>query len=324
MSKRLRVITRRSDLALLQTSLIINPLLCSRLGSKHISIEIIPSDTIGDVGKSPTNIGISSSDQANNKKRWVKDLENALLAEVADVAIHSAKDYPSDVTAGTSLIPILQREDPRDAFISLDHRDFSDLPAASRIGTKSKRRQAQIRNLRPDLETVDYTGNVMTRLRHEEMAKKGVAGIVLANAGLARLGTLAQTMLDGRSVRIFSVDEMLPASNQGILLAQCRAADGETIELMNQLGAPETTSMWAGERAVLDALGADCERPLAVNATCEGHSIVVRAIAFATNGSGSIAKRVSGAIQESRQLGNKLGELLKKEIAESRIWAGYT
>ena len=99
----------RSDLALLQTSLIINPLLCSRLGSKNISIEIIPSDAVGDLGKSATVIGVSSSPQANNKKKWVTDLENAVLATQLDVAIDSAKDYPSDVTAGTILIPILRK-----------------------------------------------------------------------------------------------------------------------------------------------------------------------------------------------------------------------
>jgi hydroxymethylbilane synthase len=321
MSKRLRVITRRSDLALLQTSLIINPLLCSRLGSKDISIEIIPNDTIGDVGKSAIAIGVSSSDQANNKKKWVKDLENAVLANVADVAIHSAKDYPSDVTAGTILIPILAREDPRDVFVSLDQRDFFDLPTGSRIGTKSKRRQAQVRSLRPDLEPVEYTGNVMTRLRYEEMTKKNVAGIVLANAGLTRLGVLAQTILDGRTVRIFSIGEMLPASNQGILLAQCRAADDETITLMMGLSVPQTTAMWTAERAVLDALGADCERPLAVNAICDGNAIAVQAIAVATRGPAVIEKSASGTMQVATQLGNDLGLILKDEIDRSQLWA---
>jgi hydroxymethylbilane synthase len=179
---------------------------------------------------------------AGDKGRWVGELERALLDGEIDVAIHSAKDVPAELAAGTTLLPAPPRADPRDALCGAESLDA--LPSGARVGTASLRRRAQLLALRPDLDVVDLRGNVDTRLRR--LADGDYAAIVLAQAGLDRLG---------RGAEGAPLDELVPAAGQGILALQVR-------ELFDFPGDPAATAALTCERAFVTALGADCDTPV--------------------------------------------------------------
>ena len=216
--KTLRVVTRRSDLAILQTSLILNPLLGGSQRHKNVSVEIVPNDTFGDEGKYADALRIEKAVGGTpNKRQWIHELEVAVATGAVDVAIHSAKDYPIEVRKGTVLFPILDRDDPSDCFFAANGCTFEELPVGSVVGTKSKRRAAQILSLRPDLKVQDYVGNVMTRINAGNMKAKGVDAIVIAYAGIVRLGRLVPEFVRS-SIQVLDTSTFIPNVNQGILL----------------------------------------------------------------------------------------------------------
>jgi len=311
--KTLRVVTRRSDLALLQTSLIINPLLGGSRLSNDISIEIVPNDTFGDAGKYQEALRASrDAGQADNKRKWIHELEVALLAGEVDVAIHSGKDYPAEIIPGTTIIPILDREDARDCFISKERGRLKDLPAGAIVGTASKRRAAQVLHIRPDLKVKEYTGNVVTRISLKTMIERGVDGIIVAYAGIVRLGEIVPTAIRPQ-IQVLEIDEMMPAVNQGILLGQCRSDDSFARDILMSLRREQTATIWAAERAVIETMGADCKSAVSVYADYESPSVLsVKVAVYEDDGTikGAAARRGSPA--EARQLGAALGNDMLK------------
>jgi hydroxymethylbilane synthase len=181
---------------------------------------------------------------AGDKGRWVGELERALLAGEIDVAIHSAKDVPARLAEGTELLASPPRADPRDALCGAP--SLAALAPGAVVGTASLRREAQLRALRPDLDVRELRGNVDTRLR--KLAEGGYAAIVLAQAGLDRLG---------RGSEGAPLDELVPAAGQGILALQVRAGDGPAFA-----GDESATWALACERALVAALDADCDTPV--------------------------------------------------------------
>ena len=210
-----------------------------------------------------------SLSKVGGKGLFVKELEVALEEGRADLAVHSLKDVPMDLPAGFVLACVMEREDPRDAFVSNTHACLADLPQGAVVGTSSLRRVVLLRALRPDLRIEPLRGNLDTRLRKLDDGQYD--GIVLAAAGLKRLG------LHARIREIFEVDRMLPAAGQGALGIEVR---GERPDVQSALAPLSHQSTWlcvAAERAVSRAMGGSCSMPLAAHARLEGEYLQLEA-----------------------------------------------
>jgi len=216
---------------------------------------------------------------------FVKDLEQALLDGQAELAVHSAKDLPTLPTPGLTLAAFLPREDPRDALIARPPSTLAQLPPNARIGTGSPRRAAQIAAVRPDLRSVEIRGNVDTRLRR--LAEGAVDGLVLAAAGLVRLGRLAEAH------ELLPFEVMLPAPGQGALAVQA-IAGSEAARLVAEIDDPGTSRAVQAERALLRRLGGGCLSALGAYAVVEGGDLVLRAVVLDADGTTVIRARARG------------------------------
>lgn len=244
--------SRGSPLALRQAEIV-----CRELERRHpgVETEIRVIRTSGDQPRpEPQFAGLSV------KRMFVKEIEDALLQEEIDLAVHSLKDLPSELPPGLCLAAIPEREDPRDALVSsLAVRSPGEIPRNGRIGTSSLRRTVQLRLLRPDLEILPLRGNVGTRIR--KMEEQHLDGIVLAAAGLKRLG------LEDRIAFTFSQDQMLSAIGQGALAVECRYGDRQTRELLVAIDHPPTRVCTDAERRFLERMGGGCQVPMGAHAS---------------------------------------------------------
>ena len=256
----LRIATRESRLALWQAEHV-RALLHERLG---ITVELLGMTTRGD------QILDRALSKVGGKGLFVKELETAIEQGRADIAVHSLKDVPMELPPGFVLGAVLEREDPRDAFVSNRCAALADLPHGARVGTSSLRRQVQLLALRPDLDVQPLRGNLDTRLR--KLDDGGYDAIVLAAAGLVRLGLAARirTRFDPR--------EMLPAAGQGALGIELRADAGALRERIAALADRRTWLAVLAERAVSRTLGGSCSVPLAAHATWQGESLQLDAL----------------------------------------------
>jgi hydroxymethylbilane synthase len=254
-----RIATRESRLALWQAQHV-QSLLLAQLGQ---AAELLGMTTRGD------QILDRSLSKVGGKGLFVKELEAALQDGRADLAVHSLKDMPMDLPPGFCLGAVLQRHDPRDAWVSARYDSLAAVPSGACVGTSSLRRIAQLRTLRPDLRIGPLRGNLDTRLSKLDSGQ--FDGIVLAAAGLQRLG------LRARIRQFFSSDEMLPCAGQGALGLEVRT---EQTALREQLGLLNHQPTWLAvlaERAVSRALGGSCSMPLAAHAVWQGPQLVLRA-----------------------------------------------
>lgn len=244
---KLRVATRKSALAMAQTTMVAEAIVQANPG---LSYELVSMTTEGDrrLDKSLASFG--------GKGVFIKELEVALLEGRADIAVHSLKDMPAEVLPEFKLAAVLHREDPRDAFIArggVDGCKFMELPAGARIGTGSIRRVVQLKALRPDLEYVPIRGNIQTRL--SKLAE--LDGVVLAAAGLKRMGLADQV------TEYFSTEQILPASGQGILAIETLNAKQSIDAILAHVNDAETYCIAVAEMAYLKALNAGCQFPVA-------------------------------------------------------------
>jgi hydroxymethylbilane synthase len=259
MRQPLVIATRESRLALWQAGHV-RDLLASRLG---LEVGLLPMTTRGDqiLDRSLAKVG--------GKGLFVKELETALADGRAQIAVHSLKDVPMDLPAGFVLAAVLEREDPRDAFVSNGYASLEALPHGATVGTSSLRRVVQLRALRPDLRIEPLRGNLDTRLR--KLDEGGYDAIVLAAAGLKRLGAA------GRIRASFEPAQMLPCAGQGALAIEvCSDATRLCARLATIADAP-TTLATAAERAVSRALGGSCSMPLAAWAHWQDRVLVLDA-----------------------------------------------
>lgn len=272
----LRIGTRGSALALAQTRSLIDGL----GGGELIVIE-------------------ASGSPDNDKARWTRALDRALLEGEIDIAVHSAKDVPAERPSGIRQAAVPNREDPRDRICGAE--SIEALPAGARIGTASPRRTALISALRNDVDVVELRGNVDTRLRRLEDGS--VDATVLAAAGLNRLAlTDVGAPLDPA---VFT-----PAAGQGALLLECRTDDDATLERASSLDHPGSAVELAMERAVVIELDADCHTPLGALARCDGSTVTLDAVVLASDGNHWIRDRVVGAVADADDLvGRLIGNL---------------
>ncbi len=249
MSK-LIIATRESRLAMWQAVHV--QTLLTQLGHQ---VEVLGMTTLGD------QILDRALSQIGGKGLFVKELEVALEQGKADLAVHSLKDVPMELPEGFSLVGVMAREDPRDAWVSNHHASLAALPPGAVVGTSSLRRTVLLRSLRPDLKIEPLRGNLDTRLR--KLDDGHYAGIVLAAAGLKRLG------LEARIRAVFDPSEMLPAAGQGALGIEVRTARSDVAQALQPLVDQPTWLRIAAERAVSRAMGGSCSMPLAAYATLD-------------------------------------------------------
>ncbi|WP_089723758.1 hydroxymethylbilane synthase [Candidatus Thiosymbion oneisti] len=268
MSQSIRIATRKSPLALWQTEQV-----AERLRQVHpgIRVEILGMRTRGDkfLDASLAKIG--------GKGLFVKELEQGLLDQRADIAVHSMKDVPVDLPAGLHLPVIMEREDPRDAFVSNSYGDIDALPAGACVGTSSLRRQCQLTARRADLVIRPLRGNVNTRLSRLDAGEYDA--IILAAAGLMRLG------FEQRIRRCLSPEESLPAIGQGAIGIECRADDGRVNALIAPLHHADTADRVQAERALNRRLRGGCQTPIAGYALLEDDQLRLRGLVGTPDGS---------------------------------------
>ncbi|MBK9360786.1 MAG: hydroxymethylbilane synthase [Rubrivivax sp.] len=253
------IATRESRLALWQAEHV-RDLLVQRFG---LRVELLGMTTRGD------QILDRALSKVGGKGLFVKELETALEDGRADLAVHSLKDVPMDLPAGFVLAAVMEREDPRDAFVSNRHAALDELPQGAVVGTSSLRRVVQLLARRPDLQIEPLRGNLDTRLR--KLDEGGFDAIVLAAAGLKRLG------LASRIRSCFEVEQMIPAAGQGALGIEVRADATALRQTLAGLVHRPTWLAAHAERAVSRALGGSCSMPLAAHAVWQGGQLVITA-----------------------------------------------
>ncbi len=253
-----------------------------------------------------------SLSKVGGKGLFVKELEVALEEGRADLAVHSLKDVPMELPEGFSLACVMEREDPRDAFVSNHHASLASLAQGAVVGTSSLRRMSQLRALRPDLRIEPLRGNLDTRLR--KLDDGFYDAIVLAAAGLKRLG------LGHRIREIFEPNVMLPAAGQGALGIEVRADRQEVIDALHTLAHPTSWLAVAAERAVSRAMGGSCSMPLAAYATLKDSTLTLDAAWGDPDGllalvSVQMSDQVTD-LQSATALGERVAAELQKKVFE--------
>ncbi len=258
--------------------------------------------------------------QVGGKGLFVKEIEEALLRQEIDLAVHSMKDVPTFLPSGLHLGAITNREDPRDVFISRDGRPLKDLRQGARIGTSSLRRQAQLLNFRPDLQIVQLRGNLDTRLRKvaQSSSDEGLDGIILAAAGLKRMGWL------DRVTEYLLFEMSLPAVGQGALGIECRMGDATTNQKLKFLNHPETRCCVLAERAFLGRLEGGCQVPIAAHGRIENNYLHLDGLVASMDGRRLIRDSVQGPQEEAERLGVHLAEQLVSQGAEAILQEIYS
>jgi hydroxymethylbilane synthase len=292
---KIRIGTRGSPLALAQARQV-----AARLGAAHsLTLEQCELVTIKTTGDKITDRPLI---EAGGKGLFTKELEEALFAGDIDLAVHSMKDMPAILPQGLVVSAFLDREDPRDAFVSIKYPTLAALPKGAVIGTSSPRRQAQVLRARPDLRVVGFRGNVETRLRKLE---EGIADATfLACAGLNRLG------LSQHITAAMDTDVMLPAVAQGAIGIEVRADDDATAQLIAPLNDAATALCVTAERAYLAQLEGSCRTPIAGYAELNGGSLRIRGEILTPNGLQAHAVSRHGSAQEAIRLGEQAAEEL--------------
>jgi hydroxymethylbilane synthase len=248
--------------------------------------------------------------QIGGKGIFIKEIEEALLEETIDLAVHSVKDIPTDTPPGLHFPAVCRREDARDCLVAAGGATLATLRQGARIGTGSFRRQAQLRHARPDLDVRDLRGNVDTRLRKVESGEYDA--VVLAKAGLDRLGW------SSRISETLSPEVCMPAVGQGAIAIQTRTAETELSEALGGLDNPETRNAIIAERALLSELHGGCQVPLGAWASMERQDLILRACVVSLDGTDCVRESASAPPDQAAELGKYVARKLL-EAGAARI-----
>jgi len=298
-NKKLRIATRKSPLAMWQAEFV-----KAQLEKFHpeLEIELLPIVSKGD---KILDVPLA---KVGGKGLFVKELEQAMLNNEADIAVHSMKDVPVDFPEGLELYTICEREDPRDAFVSNHFERLEDLPQGAVVGTSSLRRECQLRANRPDLQVKFLRGNVNTRLKKLDDGEYDA--IILAAAGLIRL------KMPERIKQAIAPEVSLPAVGQGAVGIECRIKDEWTKTLLAPLEHSITRSRVLAERAVNTTLEGGCQVPIGSFALIEGDEIWLRALVGEPDGSKIVFDELRGPVADGEKLGRQLAEQLLAQGAK--------
>ena len=282
----LRIATRESQLALWQAEFIKAELERFHPG---LQVELLGMKTKGDI---ILDVPLA---KVGGKGLFVKELEQAMLDDRADIAVHSMKDVPMEFPDGLGLAIICDREDPTDAFVSNHYNSLEELPPGACVGTSSLRRQLQVRAARPDLVIRDLRGNVNTRLAKLDAGEYDA--IILASAGLMRL------KFDARIRSRLSIEVSLPAGGQGAVGVECRTDDARTRALLAPLHHEDTSDRVIAERALNRRLEGGCQVPIACFAVLQGDQLYLRGLVGDLTGKTVLRAEITGPRKQAEQLG---------------------
>ena len=304
----LKIATRKSRLALWQTEHVASLL---RAQNPSLEIEIVPLSTRGD------EILDRSLQKVGGKGLFIKELEQAMLRGQADIAVHSMKDMPVQLSDEFVIACVLERAAPEDALLANDGMQFKDLPQGAVLGTSSLRRAAQLLAQRPDLQVKPLRGNVETRIRKWQSGE--FDAIVLARAGLQRLG------LEKHISQILPTEVCVPAAAQGIVGVECLSTDTKTRQLLKALNDTNSQIMISAERAFNAKLGGDCQTPIAAFAAINKQEISFTGLVAASNGKKVLRNSQSSFIPTQEHDINvkiKVAEVLGQNVAEQLLESG--
>jgi hydroxymethylbilane synthase len=297
--RHLRIGTRGSLLAKWQAEFVRKQL----FAGAGVEAEIVVIKTSGD------KLQVSPLSQIGGKGIFIKELEEALLEETIDLAVHSVKDVPTDTPSRLMFPAVCRREDVRDCLVGANGATLAALRQGARVGTGSLRRQAQLRRIRPDLDVRDLRGNVDTRLRKVESGE--YEAVMLAKAGLDRLGW------GGRITETMAPEVFMPAVGQGAIAVECRLKDTEAAEIVGGLDDAETRTAIISERALLAALHGGCQVPLGAWARIERGKLVLEACVCSVDGLQYVKQRATAAPTQAAELGGHMANLLMQAGAQN-------
>ncbi|MFQ1008155.1 hydroxymethylbilane synthase [Gilliamella apicola] len=295
---KIRIATRKSPLALWQANFVKQNLL---LAHKDLTVELIPMVTQGDI------ILDSPLSKIGGKGLFVKQLEQAILNNEADIAVHSIKDIPAQFPEGLMLAAICQRDEVRDAFVANKYINLNDLPEGAIVGTSSLRRQCQLRSHFPHLIIKDLRGNVGTRLNKLDDGQYDA--IILASVGLKRLS------LEHRITQYIDTDLMLPAVGQGAIGIESRTDDKQILDIISVLDDKKSRACIQAERAMNNALQGGCQVPIAGYCWLNNDELMLQGLVGRVDGSKIIKQQITGFINEAESLGEKLAKQLLNQGA---------
>ena len=241
--------------------------------------------------------------EVGGKGLFSSNIEKELMNENIDIAVHALKDMPALETEGLTTDAFLERNDPREILITLNKKKLKELKTNSIIGTSSFRREYQIKKIRSDIQCKLIRGNVDTRLKK---LKDGIYdAIILSYAGIKYL------KLEDKISEIFSIDEIIPSAGQGIIAIQCRVNDEDMISMLKKINHKETYKRAHAERNILKILEGDCETAVGIHSKIDENKITVEAELFSLDGSQRFYEKKSDKLENFRELGNKIGQILK-------------
>ena len=288
---RLVIATRKSPLALAQANWV-----AERLKAKQPGLEVELKKIVTQ-GDKILDVALA---KVGGKGLFVKEIEEALLRGEADLAVHSMKDVPAELPDGLLIAGVSEREDVRDALVSKNGTGLAELPPEAKIGTSSLRRGAQLLALRPDFQIVSIRGNVQTRLK--KMEEQGLHAVILASAGLSRLG------LSEIITYKIPVQTLLPAVGQGALGMECRGEDEETRRLVLSISDPNAASAVEAERAFLARLEGGCQVPIAGYAVLEGAEVALSGLVSSLDGKQVIRGQGRAKKEQAANLGRQVAQ----------------
>lgn len=293
MRKEIRIGTRASMLAVTQSTWVKNQI---EQQYPDTTVELVKIVTKGD---KILDVPLA---KVGGKGLFVKEIEDALLDERVDLAVHSMKDVPAELPEGLEVAIVPKREIHQDAFVSVSYKHLDALPQGAVVGTSSLRRKSQLSCLRPDLEIRDLRGNLDTRLRKLDDGEYDA--IILAGAGLNRLG------MQRRITTLFTPEQMLPAIGQGSLGIELRKADTELLDGLQILHHRETAITVAAERAFLLRLEGGCQVPIGGFATIDNDTVTLTGLIASLDGKTILKEQLSGSAAEAKKIGVTLAETL--------------
>lgn len=293
----IRVGTRKSKLALIQTDIAISLL---KAAAPEHEYQIVPITTTGDkiLHKNLYDIG--------GKALFLKEIEEHLLSNKIDIAIHSLKDVPGILDLGLEIFAYIEREDPRDCLVSFNYKSIEDLPKGAVMGTSSVRRRAIIQKINPDVTIVGFRGNIHTRL--EKLKRGDVDATILACAGLQRAGVFSEDCC-------FPIEpgQMLPAVGQGVICIEGRLGDSTIKDICQKVNHESTEITARAERGILSYLNASCRTPVAALAKIEGSSVVSDYMLADISGTDIRFCQLKAPLHQAEYLGEEAGRLLLKK-----------
>lgn len=304
--RKIKIGTRKSKLAIRQTE-IVTGLIKSRF--PQLQLEIIPLSTLGD------RLPLEKRAETEGKAAFTEEIEASLMEGTIDVAIHSMKDIPNKIHKGLTIGATPVRADPRDVLVSQSGRAFGELRSGAMIGTSSLRRKAQLLSMRRDISVVDLHGNVDTRL--SKIGHSGIDGIVIAAAGLERLGE------SRRITQYFTLAEMVPAPAQGAIAVEIRKDDDQMANIVLAIDNRDVRAETTSERAFATALGLDCDVPAGACASLKKNELRLTGSIASLDG----REIIRGSLVSDRRGAEKLGRQLAAQLLQNggeKILRGMT